>query len=57
MLKTHAVDCFDISRKQMGRTVEKGKTVKFKQYMRTRKPPFMIYANLESILVAEKNEK
>lgn len=57
MLKTHAADCFDISRKQMGRTVEKGKTVKFKNYMRTRKPPFMIYANSESILVAEKNEK
>lgn len=57
MLKTHAVDCFDISCKQMGRTVEKGKTVKFKHYMRTRKPPFMIYANLESILAPEREMK
>ena len=37
--------------------VEKAKTVKFKNYMRTIKPSSMIYANLESILAPEREMK
>ena len=57
MLKIHAGDCFDINRKQVSRMVEKAKTVKFKNYMRTIKPSSMIYANLESILAPDREMK
>ena len=36
---------------------EKGEYVKFKNYERKIKSPFIIYANFESILMPENNEK
>ena len=36
---------------------KKGKTNKFKKYMRKIKSPFLIYPDFESILVTEYNEK
>ena len=53
----HVVNCFKINDKQMVKMAQKGETVKFKNYTRKIKSPFMIYSDFESILVPENNGK
>ena len=55
--KCHIKDCFKINDKQRMRMPKKGEFVKFKNYERKIKSPFMIYADFESILVPEDNGK
>ena len=50
-------DCLQINAKQMIKMPKKDDYVKFKSFDRTIKPPFMIYADFESILVPEDNGK
>ena len=57
ILKRHIKDCFKINDKQRIVMPEKGEYVKFKNFERTIKSPFMIYADFESILVPEDNVK
>ena len=57
ILKIHIKDCFKINGKQRIIMPKKGEFVKFKNYERKIKSPFMIYADFESILVPENNEK
>ena len=57
ILKHHFKDCFKINAKKRILMPKKGKYVKFKNYERKIKSPFMIYANFESILVPEDNGK
>ena len=54
-LQSHVNDCFEINGKQMIKRAKKCKTINFKNYIRTIKSPFMIYANFKSILVTENN--
>ena len=56
MLK-HIKYCFKINGKQRIIIPKKGDYVKFKDYERKIKTPFIIYADLESILVTEDNGK
>ena len=56
-LKSHVKDCFKINSKHTIKIPNKGKYVKFKNFERKIKPPFMIYADFESILVTEDNGK
>ena len=55
MLKIHIKDCFKINGKQRIKMLKKGKQVKFKNFERKIKSPFMIYSDFESILVPEDN--
>ena len=55
ILKRRIKDCMKTSDKQ--RMSKKGENVKFKTFERRIKSPFMIYADFESILVPEDNEK
>ena len=57
MLKRHIKDCFKVNGKQRIAMPKKGKYVKFKNYERKIKSPFMIYVDFECILVPENNEK
>ena len=57
ILKRHIKDCFKINGKQRIITPKKGESVKFKNYERKIKPPFIIYADFESILVSKDNGK
>ena len=57
ILKSHIKDCFKINGKQIILMPKKGKFVKFKNYERKIKSPFIIYADFESILVLENSEK
>ena len=43
--------------KQMNKVPKKGEYVRFKNYENRIKPPFMIYADFESILVPKDNGK
>ena len=52
-----AEDCFKINDKQRIIMPKRGEFVKFKNYERTIKSPFIIYSDLESILVPGNNEK
>ena len=54
ILKSHIKDCSKINGKQRTLMLKKGEFVKFKNYERKIKSPFIIYANFESILVPEK---
>ena len=56
-LKCHIKDCFKINGKQTIKMPKKGEYVKFKNFERKIKSPFMIYADFESILVPEDNGK
>ena len=56
-LKSHIKDCFKIKGKQTIKMPKKGEYIKFKNFERKIKSPFMIYADLESTLVPEDNEK
>ena len=53
--KRHIKDCFKINDKQRIIVPKKGEYVKFKNHERKVKPPFIIYADFESILVPENN--
>ena len=57
ILKHHIKDCFKINGKQRIIMPKKGEYVKFKNFERKIKSPFMIYADFESILVPEDNGK
>ena len=57
ILRNHVNDGFKINGKQMIKMSKKSKYVRFKNYERKIKSPFMIYPNFESILVSEDNEK
>ena len=54
MLKSLIVDCFKINDKQRIIMPKKGELVKFKNYERKIKSPFIIYGDFESALVPEK---
>ena len=47
ILERHVGDCFEINDKQMIKMAKKDETVKFKNYTRKAKLPFMIYADFE----------
>ena len=57
ILKFHIKDCFKINGKQRIIMSKKGEYVKFKNYERKIKSPFIVYADFESILVPEDNGK
>ena len=57
ILKSHAKDCHKINGKQMVKMSIKARYVRFKNYKRTIKFPFMIYAHFKSILMPENNRK
>ena len=57
MLERSVNDCFKINCNQMIKITKKGQTVKFKNYMRKIKSPFIIYAAFESNLVPKNNGK
>ena len=54
-LKSHIKDCFKINGKQTIKMPKKGEYIKFKNFERKIKSPFLIYADFESILVPEDN--
>ena len=56
-LKRHIKDCFKINGKRTMKMLKKGEYIKFKNFERKIKSPFMIYADFESILVPEDNGK
>ena len=55
ILKHHVKDCFKINDKQRIKMPKKGECVRFKNYKRKIKSPFMIYADFEIILVPGNN--
>ena len=57
IFKHHIKDCFKINSTQTIKMPKDGEDVKFKNFERKIKSPFMIYANFESTLVPEDNEK
>ena len=57
ILKWNIEDCFKINGKQRIIMPKKDEYVKFKNYKRKIKSPFIIYACFESILVQENNRK
>ena len=57
ILKRHIKDCFKINGKKTIKMPKKDEYVKFKNFERKIKSPFMIYADFESILVHEDNGK
>ena len=56
-LKCHINDCFKINSKQSIIMTNKGEYVTFKNYEGKIKSPFMIYADLENILLPEDSGK
>ena len=54
-LKCHIKDCFKINSEQTIKIPKKGESIKFKNFGRKIKSPFMIYGDFESILFAEDN--
>ena len=57
ILKRHIKDWFKINGKQTIKMSKKGEYVKFKNFERKIKSPFIIYADFESILQPEDNGK
>ena len=57
ILKYRLKDYFKINGKRTNKMLKKSEYVKFKIFERKTKPPFMIYADFESILVPEDNRK
>ena len=57
ILERHINDCFEVTGKQMVKMAKKGEIVKFKNCTRKIKPPFIVIADFESILILENNEK
>ena len=56
ILKRHIKDCFKIDGKQGIKMPKNGEYLKFKNFERKIKAPFMTYADFENILVPEKME-
>ena len=56
-LKCHLKDYFKSNGEEIIKILKKGKYAKFKNFKIKRKPPFMIYADFENILVPEDNGK
>ena len=56
-LKCDVKNCFEINCKQTIKMPKKGEHIKFKNYERKVKSPFMTYVDFESILVPEDNGK
>ena len=56
-LKCHIKNCFKINGKRTIKMPKKSEYIKFKNFGRTIKSPFMVYADLGSILVPEDNGK
>ena len=56
-LKYYIKDCFKINDKETIKMPKKGIYIKFKNFRRKSKSPFMIHAGFESILVSEDNAK
>ena len=56
-LKCHIKLCFKINGKQTIKMPKKDEYIKFKNYKRKIKSPFMIYGGFESILLPEDNGK
>ena len=56
ILKLQINDCFKINSKQIIQMPKEGEYVKFKNYERKVKSPFMIYVDFESILEAEEKQ-
>ena len=54
-LKRHIKDCFKINGKQTIKMSKKENYIKFKNFERKIKSPFMIYEDFESLLVPEGN--
>ena len=57
ILKVPIKDCFKINGKQIIKMPKKGECIKFKNFERKIKSPFMIYADFESIVAPEDNGK
>ena len=57
ILERHTNDGFKINSKKTIKKSKKGENVKFENYERRIKSPFMIYADFESILGKENNKK
>ena len=57
ILKRRVKDCFKINGKQMIKRPKNVEHIRFKNYERKIKSPFMIYADFESILIPEDNGK
>ena len=57
VLKCHIKDCFKINGKRTKKMLKEGEYIKFKNFERKIKSPFMIYADFESNLVTEDNGK
>ena len=57
ILKRHIKDCLEINGKQKVIMPKKGEYIKFKNFERKIKSPFMIYADFESNLVPEDSGK
>ena len=57
ILKRHIKDCFKVNGKQRIKVPKKSEYVKFKNFQRKIKSPFIIYVDFESILVHVDNEK
>ena len=57
ILNRHVKDCFKVNGKKTIKMPKKGEYVKFKNFERKIKSPFMIYVDFESILVPEDNGK
>ena len=57
ILKHHIKGCFKTNGKQTIKMPKKGEYVKFTNFERKKKSPFMIYGDFESILVPEDNRK
>ena len=55
--KSHINDTFKINDKRKIQMAEENECAKFKNYERKIKSPFMIYVDLENVLVAEDNKK
>ena len=56
-LNYHIKDCFKFNDKQIIKMPKWGEYVKFKNFERKIKWPFMIFADFESILIPEDSEK
>ena len=56
VLKNHIKTCFKINGKQRIIMPKKGEFVKFRNYERKKKSPFIIYAAFESISLSENND-
>ena len=56
-LKCHIKDCFKVNGKQTIKMPKKGEYMKFKNFGRKIKSPFMLYADFERFLLTEDNGK